>query len=702
MNRFFEGIVNVIKHRRLRTHILEVFLFLIACACALIIWFTYYKNSAAILDIADRIMKRMSSNIISETECFTSKIERVADVTSWFLEQHPDMNEASPAVEGFMLKSIQSFPDFFGLFIGWPDGGFTAAYKLSGKNAAYYDGPGQIPPGTDFGLQVINRFVSPPVKSWTFKDQNLQTIGTETIPLGGYDPRIRSWYKGAAESKRVFWTDFYYYWSDVDKGHKGRRGISIAKAARNAKGEIIAVVGGDIPLNELSLFLIEQKVGEFGASFLVESETGKILLPELARINPKAHVSQELISLAYRLSIEKKDPVFVFSDQDGTSYIAAVKPLQLSSITNWSIITIDTLEDFLSVLIKTQRQVVLISLGILLVVSLLVVIFSRKISRPIVLLAKETDKITHLDLTSEVRIDSNIKEIHLLDTTVASLRKAIRSFSRYLPKDVVKRLIEKNQDILIGGEEKEITILFSDIRDFTHLVEVLPIDVFMPLLTEYFDLLSRIILRDNGTIDKYIGDSIMAFWGAPQELRDHARLACIAALHCSKALKTLNAKRQNVKAPEFFTRFGIHTGKVIVGNIGTEERMNYTAIGDSVNIAARLQEVNKIYQTEILISEPVYQQIGKQFLVRPLDVVEVKGRKEKMKIYELVAAIEGDPEILASQEEIVRIGAFTKAYDLFAQGSFEKARELFQAYHTKYPSDFAAKIYLERLEKKNG
>ena len=201
--------------------------------------------------------------------------------------------------------------------------------------------------------------------------------------------------------------------------------------------------------------------------------------------------------------------------------------------------------------------------------------------------------------------------------------------ARYVPKEIVRDLFQKNEEIALGGELKEVTIFFSDVQGFTSIAYTDSIQTIIPLLSEYFDAMTKIILGSHGTIDKFLGDGIMAFWGAPIHFPDHASRACTAALACQAMLLKLNKKRRESNQPEFKTRFGINTGRVIVGNIGTEDRMNYTVIGDAVNITSRLQEVDKIYHTSIIISEDAYKQLGEGFIARPLDFVAVKGKKEK-------------------------------------------------------------------------
>jgi adenylate cyclase len=220
----------------------------------------------------------------------------------------------------------------------------------------------------------------------------------------------------------------------------------------------------------------------------------------------------------------------------------------------------------------------------------------------------------------------------------------------------------------------------------------------MPLLAEYFDEMSRVILENQGTIDKYIGDSIMAFWGAPTEINQPALHACDSALYSLALLKKINAKRSSNEQPQFITKFGIDTGMVIVGNIGTNERMNYTAIGDPVNAAARLQVINSTYHTSIIISENVYTQVKNHFLTRPLDIVNVKGKEKKIKIYELIAKNTPDTLIGATETQKALCRGFTAAYNEYELGNKEISLNLFKELSLAFPNDEPTKFFMKKIK----
>ncbi|MCD4651717.1 MAG: adenylate/guanylate cyclase domain-containing protein [Candidatus Cloacimonetes bacterium] len=212
-------------------------------------------------------------------------------------------------------------------------------------------------------------------------------------------------------------------------------------------------------------------------------------------------------------------------------------------------------------------------------------------------------------------------------------------FSRYLSAEVIQELIRDPDRIEMGGEEVEATILFTDIANFTNFSETQSPQELVSYLNEYFDTLVDIVMKNHGLLDKYTGDGIMALFGVPIKRRNHARSACLSALTHRNYSQSIN-RIDNSNYADFFhthTRIGINTGRIVAGNIGSEKRMDYTAIGDDVNLAARLESVNKIYRTSIIISESTYSELDGEFICRELDTIRVKGKDKATVIFELVA-----------------------------------------------------------------
>ena len=208
-------------------------------------------------------------------------------------------------------------------------------------------------------------------------------------------------------------------------------------------------------------------------------------------------------------------------------------------------------------------------------------------------------------------------------------------FGKYVSEDVVNQILKDPSKIKLGGEIRELTVLFSDIRGFTTISEGMAPDALVNLLNKYLSKMTNVIVRNHlGTLDKYIGDAIMAFWGAPLPHKKHALLACSAAVEMMNELNIFN-KETRLKRP-LNIGIGINTAGMLVGNMGSEVRMDYTLIGDGVNLGSRLESINKYYKTNIIISEATYEQVKSNVIVRELDLVRVKGKNKPVQIFELI------------------------------------------------------------------
>jgi adenylate cyclase len=217
-------------------------------------------------------------------------------------------------------------------------------------------------------------------------------------------------------------------------------------------------------------------------------------------------------------------------------------------------------------------------------------------------------------------------------------RKWITSiFGKYVSPIVIENLIKNPDMINLGGEKRNITIFFSDIRGFTSISEKLKPETLVHLLNEYLTEMTSVIIKNNGLVDKYMGDAIMAFWGAPLDQENHHEMACISSLEMIKKLKELQKKWKKENIPIFDIGIGINSGNAIVGNMGSSSRFDYTAMGDNVNLASRMEGLNKIYGTNIIITGKTYKLIKNNFETRKLDSVRVKGMKKPIFIYELLA-----------------------------------------------------------------
>lgn len=267
------------------------------------------------------------------------------------------------------------------------------------------------------------------------------------------------------------------------------------------------------------------------------------------------------------------------------------------------------------------------------------------------------------------------------------------AFTHYLNASVIDQLMASYDTLKLGGEKRNLTVLFSDIRGFTTLSEQLSPDELGTLLTEYLNPMTQLVFEHDGVLDKYVGDEVMAFWGAPQAQPDHARRACLTALAMRDKLAELNVHWSARGLPNLAIGIGINSGPMWVGNMGSSVRFDYTVIGDAVNLGARLEGTNKVYGTNLIISEFTKAEVGESFLCRKLDLIAAKGKTQPVAIYELLAAAPG------TEQDRAKCASYEAAYALYAEGRFTKARLAFAAHLVVYPDDAPARVFEVRCRR---
>ncbi len=285
--------------------------------------------------------------------------------------------------------------------------------------------------------------------------------------------------------------------------------------------------------------------------------------------------------------------------------------------------------------------------------------------------------------------------ITILNFSKASAeKKQIKgAFSRYVAPAIVNDMLENPDKLKVGGDRKDITCLFSDVRDFTSISEKLTPTELASALNRYMGEMTDIVFQTNGTLDKYIGDAIVAFWGAPLDIGDHVNQAMEGAVRMLEALPAINAEFAEKNLPEFKIGLGLNSGECSVGNMGSDAIFAYTALGDNMNLGARLESLCKYYGAQILISEFTYERMNREkYISRCIDKVRVKGKTEPVGVYEVLYSYHP----LMLHQNALR--DFKNAYDLYIQGKFAKARELFEAVLSVVPEDKASIRMIENCQ----
>ena len=245
----------------------------------------------------------------------------------------------------------------------------------------------------------------------------------------------------------------------------------------------------------------------------------------------------------------------------------------------------------------------------------------------------------------------------------------------------------------LGGERKVLTAFFSDAAGFTTISEKLKPEELVELLNEYLTEMTDIILKYDGTVDKYEGDAIIAFFGAPISIDDQALKACRTAIEMQKKLKILREKWRSENKPELFVRIGLNTGPMVVGNMGSRTRMDYTIMGDAVNLASRLEGINKNYNTFIMISEETFRSAQDAIVARELDIIRVKGKSEPVKVYELI-----DTKEEADSQQLKILEIFQTGLEKYREKKWKEALDYFNQVLMLDKNDGPSLVYIQRCE----
>lgn len=391
----------------------------------------------------------------------------------------------------------------------------------------------------------------------------------------------------------------------------------------------------------------------------------------------------------------------IYEDAEGI-WISACAPLKNSAGSVVGLVQADRPVNFFHAEVRSQTGALLLgALASIAVAAALAIVFARRVVKPLHALNAATQRVARGELDHQLEVGRQ-DEFGELARSFNAMTEGLRErdrvksvFKRYLPGDVVDYLLHTPGALKPGGERRCLTVLFSDLQGFTAFTERVEPDMVVALLNAYLGRVSERISACGGTLDKYLGDGVMAFFGAPVPRPDHPARACRAALAHLRVIDDLRASWRLGPFPELDVRVGLHCGDLILGNIGGEQSQDYTVIGDTVNLAARLESANKLYGTRILISEAVWSQTAGEFLGRELDLLQVKGRTQAVRVFELLGPTAEYP---AEHPLHAVLAAFARGLAAYRAKQFGEAGENFQEALRLRPEDGPARAYLQRVE----
>lgn len=662
------------KNIRLSPSIISIFLVLMVPAFVALILFVYLFNERTATSTSRNMIDRFKLEALLSVSELINPMRLLVNSAAALGNADPQFFQ-SDASWGYLKSIVSPQPSSPSAYVGLQDGSFRQVRRVSAGSTIQGK---PISNEMRFGFRYISS--ERKTESYVFVDDASKPLGESSAPTN-YDPRTRPWYREAAAKKKLILTDPYIF------STTGLPGLTIA-APYFAGNALAGVVATDISLETISRFLASQSVSERSVSVIVDA-SGSVIASSVERdnfrkvdnrieLNSLATLSTNLPALAIAMRVNRQDPLLVFDHPEtGKEYVAVFSPTPTEFEKGWTILSITPMEDFRKEFSRTNTIIFYFGLLLIFAQILLIYIYARRIASPLERVTSSIQGLIDFKLPAAAQVNSRIYELASLSEAVKKLAATITAFTSYIPRDLVNDLLSTGKPIEIGGESRYLTILFTDLKDFSSLSESTPSRDLLRRVSSYFELMTLAIKEENGTVDKFIGDAVMAFWGAPLLDERHAYHACVAAIKSQRRMQHLNAKLAAEGKPPLYVRIGIHSDAVLVGNIGSAERLSYTVMGDGVNIASRLEGVNKEYGTQICVSHSVFKEAGERLWLRPIDQITVKGRKGEFIIYEVLGTRDGSDETQADALQQRICAMSEKAFGLFMNGHFRDAAAVY-------------------------
>jgi adenylate cyclase len=629
-----------------RAVLLGVLLALLGCTVLSLAANSDLTARATANDLTLQVLDQSSLAIDQQVRGLLLKADHHGRFTQSLLQARALRPDDRAGLVRYFLTFLESFPEMTGAFLGTEAGGeCLGAYRADGGRLVVWE-LRKNPTGGRLEIREYER--------GDFPDRP-----SRVDPDGGRaDSRARPWYADARRAGRQTWSRTYPFF--LFGGVATVPGITCATPLYDGR-ELSGVLAIDIRLDRLCEFLRTLRVGTAGYAFVAEihpdgtrhviahpdplillrtvpaSEGGDRaeLSPPEALGDPRVTAFLAEVPAAVGVARASQSAAVHFR-AGGAGYLGTYHVLAGEGLPNWLVCTVVPDDEVLARARALRRQGALIGACVLLAAVLASFVVSRLFTRPLVRLVEEARAVGRFEVEARTPVPTVLAEVDQLVRATEQMKASLRSFGKYVPADLVRTLLADGVDARPGGECRVLTVFFCDLADFTALSEGLNPQELVEQLSEYFRAVTEEVAASGGTVDKFIGDAVMAFWGAPRHEPDHAAAACRCALGCQRRMVVLRAAWKARGKPLLFARIGLNTGPVVVGNIGSERRFNYTAIGDAVNLASRLEGLNKTYGTGICLSEETLRAAGKAAVARPLDRVAVKGKSTPTPVYELL------------------------------------------------------------------
>jgi adenylate cyclase len=650
-----------------------------------------------IRDSAFAYMDAVAVRVVDRTAALIDPVADMLSVLATLPALHETTTPADREIVPSFLAVLRHVDGLYGVEVGYGDGNFLWAELLKAIPPPLRTTLA-APDNAEFRLTEIRREGEHRVQRRWWLDAGgarLAEIDTSVDPP--YDPRTRPWYRDAHDQGARRTSPLYMFATLQTLGYSVRAPLS---------GKVEGVLAADILLTSLEEFMKAQRVSPSGRAVLLDHGDEVAAAGGLSEIIERQRAASPgvpitpptLAALDYpaldtavaewRRTGEER----IALAENGRTYIASIRSMGAGYRQGIHVAVIAPLDEFFSAIEALRLRMLLDASAIALVALPLALLLGRRIALKLGALAAEADRIRLLKLEPTPPLRSRVVEIDQLARSIERTKLVVHDFAHFVPRRLVEQLVSSGTSLSLGGERRELTILFTDIVGFTSIAEKADPATLMRQASRYLGTLSDAIAAHGGTIDKYIGDSIMAFWNAPSADLDHVARACAAILACRQAGQQLDKAFAAEGWPPMRTRYGLHVGEVVVGNVGSADRMNYTALGAAVNLASRLEALNTHYGTDVLVSEAIEARCRERFVFRRIDLVQPKGLTRPLMVFTLVGSA-------IDETDAKRLRLWADVLDAYDRHDWSGALPRLAAYRAADPDDPVAVVYLERCQR---
>jgi len=687
-----------------RTALLVLFTTLLVLTVVSIMTYSYWRTSQATLQLSRQVTTSIAEETIARMASVLRDAENHIRVNAEMIKNHPDLIAEQDKIFSVFWQQLNLTPQLITLFVADTQNNML-----------------EIEREPRLLTRVLDYQKSSQERTVTYRDAHYQRLSQvpETVH---YQPISTDWFKHWLNTNTTQ-SPPELYWSDIHI-YDGTQGISVTYPVLNAERQLQAVVGAYITLESLSKHLSKQSFGKDDIALIIDDARQLVAYPSQRlkflpehRQQRATHVfkledideQQSWLKTAYQQlhpqaqqkaqNIDSQRLVItdlVFKEKR-TRYIASLILAPEISGKRWSLMIAAPESDLLSEVDKMLRETLVISVIILIASIFAIYVLIQHIFSPIEALTENTSRIKALRFEEIEPVNSSFQEIQAMDEALLSMTRRLQAYSKYSPSEVVKLLLNSGdkEALEIGGRLQEVVGMALALDNFSDLCQCLDANELTKLLSRHINEFSRIIQQDEGMVDQFSSDTLLALWNMPLSIPNSPYQACNSALRCREVNQIVNHELHHHQQPPMRYMLALHGGKAVVGNIGTRNRLHYTAISESMEFLQRLRYLNRWYGTDILVTETLQNELEDVFVWRLVDKVKLFDGSRPLRIYHLLdkkhAALPSETLDLAND--------YAAAFEAYSQQQWQTALSKLAVLHKAYPDDKPTQVLYQRCQK---